>query len=279
MKKNYNLNCNGLLVDLSIPKVMAILNVTPDSFYDGGTLIDDSLIARRIDSFVEEGADIIDVGAMSSRPNATIISEELEWERLQFAIQYITSTYSSIPISIDTIHSSIARKALEAGVHIINDISGGNYDQNMLSTVSRFDVPFIGMHMRGTPATMQNLTEYPNGVLFELLDYFKKMINKANDLGVKDVVIDPGFGFSKTIEQNYNILNQLHVLSVLEKPMLVGISRKSMIYKTLNIQSSEALNGTSALNMIALREGANILRVHDPKECKEVIQLYRALNA
>lgn len=266
-------------MDLNRPRVMAILNVTPDSFYDGGTLESNQEIISRIHQFADEKADIIDVGAMSSRPNAEIITEEMEWNRLEFAIKYILKTFPNIPISIDTIHSTIARRALDLGCHIINDISGGHFDENMLKVVGEHNVPFIGMHMRGTPLVMQSLTDYPNGVLIELLDYFKKMINRANQHGIKDVIIDPGFGFAKTLEQNYEILNNLHVLKVLEKNVLVGVSRKSMIYKLLGVGSSHALNGTSALNIIALREGAKILRVHDPKECHEVIQLFQQLNS
>lgn len=276
---NHTLNCNGLLIDLVEPKVVAILNVTPDSFYDGGTLSGNQAIKNRIHQFIDEKADIIDIGAMSSRPNSTIISEDEEWSRLEFAIHYILDTHPDIPISIDTIHASTAKKALDLGCHIINDISGGNYDENMLRVVGEYDVPFIGMHMRAIPSTMQFYTDYPKGILLELLDYFKKMINKANQYGIRDVIIDPGFGFAKTLEQNYAVLNELHVLKVLEKPILVGISRKSMICKVLNIKSSEALNGTSVLNMLALKEGAKLLRVHDPKECKEVVRLFEQLNS
>lgn len=273
------INCNGILMDLNRPRVMAILNVTPDSFYDGGTLESNQEIISRIHQFADEKADIIDVGAMSSRPNAEIITEEMEWNRLEFAIKYILKIFPNIPISIDTIHSTIARRALDLGCHIINDISGGHFDEKMLEVVGEYNVPFIGMHMRGTPSNMQSLTDYPSGVLIELLDYFKKMVITANQFGIKDVIIDPGFGFAKTLEQNYEVLKNLHVLQVLEKIILVGISRKSMIYKLLGIDSSQALNGTSALNMIALQEGAKILRVHDPKECQEVIKLFEQLNS
>ena len=268
------MNCNGILLDLTIPTVMGILNLTPESFYQDSRIDSREKLAKRVDEMIEEGVDILDLGAMSSRPNATIIDEEAEWDRLEFAIDYILITYPTIPISIDTIHSKVAKKALDKGCHIINDISAGRLDKDMISLVSQYHVPYIAMHMQGTPATMVKQNQYPKGLMIEILSYFKERINTIDKYGIKDIVIDPGFGFAKNIQQNFTLLHLFHTLKVLDKPLLAGISRKSMIYKTLEQSADEALLGTTALHMVALQQGAQILRVHDVKEAKDVIRLF-----
>lgn len=257
---------------------MGILNVTPDSFYDGGrysTL--DSIIAR-IEQIISEGADIIDIGAYSSRPGARHISTKEELQRLLPAIQAVKNISPEISISIDTFRSEIAETIYkEFGTIIINDISGGEMDSNMLNICGKYSLPYICMHMQGTPQTMQQHPEYSN-VTQEVYDFLEKKIQKAKEYGIENIIIDPGFGFGKTIEHNFELLQNLDVLKSLEKPILVGLSRKSMIYKTLECTPEESLNGTLILQTIAILKGAHILRVHDVKEAREILFLINKFN-
>ena len=257
------INCKGQLIDLSSPKVMGILNVTPDSFHDGGQYKDASSILNQVEKMLNDGATFIDVGGYSSRPGADFVSEEEELNRVIPVVELILKHFPETLISIDTFRSTIARRSVEAGAALINDISGGQLDEHMISTVGQLHVPYIMMHMRGNPKTMQQQTDYD--------DIVKDLNN--------DIIIDPGFGFAKTLEQNYELLNNMELLQMTNKPILVGVSRKSMIYKTLNTTSQNALNGTTALHMVALQKGANILRVHDVKEAMECLTLFNKLHA
>lgn len=253
---------------------MGILNCTPDSFYDGGT---HQNINNQLDHLVNEGTDIIDIGGQSTRPKAELIDEKQEWQRIRAAIEYGKENYPELIISVDTFYSEVAGLALENGVHIINDISGGQLDQNMYSVVSQYKAPYVMMHMKGTPQNMVNHTDYENLIL-EMTQFFNSRINEVRSKGVHDIIIDPGFGFAKNLDQNFHLLNHLKTFNFLECPILVGVSRKSMIYKSLNIEAEDALNGTTSLNTIALLNGANILRVHDVKEarqCKILIEKYQ----
>lgn len=272
------INCKGQLIDLTTPKVMGILNVTPDSFYDGGTLKNDQDILIKVENMLNEGALFIDVGAYSSRPNADHISEDEELTRIIPVLDLILKNFPKTLISIDTFRSKIAKHCIEAGASLINDISAGNMDSNMLKTIAELQVPYIMMHMKGTPQTMQKQSNYDN-LLKEILFYFSERIAVAKKLGIIDIIADPGFGFSKTVEQNYQLLNKLEHFKMLELPLLVGISRKSMIYKILENSPDEALNGSTILNTIALQKGASILRVHDVKEAIECIKLTSQLNS
>lgn len=272
------INCKGNLIDLSSPKVMGILNLTPDSFFDGGKYKNDSEILSQVYMMLKNEATFIDIGAYSSRPNAEHISEEVELKRLLPIITLIIKEFPEIIISIDTFRSQVAKQGIEAGAALINDISAGHLDENMLKTVGKLHVPYIMMHMKGTPQTMQLQTNYEN-LLKDVLFYFSERIAKAKALGIIDVIIDPGFGFAKTSEQNFEILNKLELFNILDKPILVGLSRKSMIYKTLENSAKEALNGTSILNTIALQKSASILRVHDVKEAVECVKLLEQLNS
>lgn len=256
---------------------MGVLNVTPDSFYDGGHFISEISILEQVEKMIHEGADFIDVGGYSSRPGAVDISEEVEKERSVKAIQSIVKNFPGSIISIDTFRSSVAEAAVHVGASMINDISGGNLDDKMFQTVSRLRVPYILMHMRGNPKTMSDQTQYTN-LMKEMVDYFHQKIHRLQEFEIKDIMIDPGFGFAKTSDQNFRILYNLEKFTILGKPILVGLSRKSMIWKTLAIKPGEALNGTTALNTIALLKGTDILRVHDVKEAKEVIKLFTSLN-
>ena len=252
---------------------MGILNVTPDSFYDGGKFTSDSEILSQVEKMVKEGADMIDVGGYSSRPGAADISEREEINRAIHAIRLIIHHFPDTIISIDTFRSEVARIAVkEEGAGIINDISGGQLDPDMFKTVADLQVPYVLMHMKGTPQTMLGLSSYDN-LIKELIDYFHSRIFTLTRMGVKDIILDPGFGFAKTREQNFQLLDQLHKLSLPGRPLLVGLSRKSMVWKTLNSKPENALNGTTVLNTIALIKGAGILRVHDVKEAAEVISL------
>jgi len=267
----------GNLIDLSTPKIMGILNITSDSFYDGGKYLTEKSIAEKIEHLVQEGADILDLGACSSRPGATEIDEETERNRILHGLSIIRKNGISVPISIDTYRSSIAETALENGASMINDISGGSMDNAMLPTVAKYNVPFVLMHMVGTPQNMAQHTNY-NEILTESLDYFAKKLQKFTQLGIKDVIIDVGFGFSKTTEQNYHLMDNLQYFRMLNQPMMVGISRKSMIYKALQSAAEDALNGTTVLNTIACLKRADILRVHDVAKAKEVIKLIKCLS-
>jgi dihydropteroate synthase len=255
---------------------MGILNVTPDSFYDGGRFRNTSSVMRQVDQMLEEGATFIDIGAYSSKPNADDVSQAEELQRILPVVELIIKNFPEILLSIDTFRSDVAKQCIDAGASIINDISAGHLDKNMLKTVAKLQVPYVMMHMRGTPKTMQQKTNYDN-LLNEILFYFSERIAKARALGIIDLVIDPGFGFAKSLEQNYELLNKLELLKMTDLPILVGLSRKSMIYKTLNSSAENALNGTTALNTIALQKGANILRVHDVKEAMECIKLTQQL--
>ncbi|MCU4189129.1 dihydropteroate synthase [Flavobacterium sp. HXWNR29] len=271
-----NINCNGNLIDLSIPKVMGILNVTPNSFYDGGKHREINSIIHQVDKMLSEGADFIDIGAYSSKPSAEFVSETDEINRLVHVIKELVNTFPNIILSVDTFRAEVARVAVDNGVAIVNDISAGLLDKNMLQTVADLKVPYIMMHMRGNPQTMQSMTEYDD-IVKEMIFYFSERIEKARSFGISDIIIDPGFGFAKTVEQNYEVLQKMELFSFLELPLLAGVSRKSMIYKVLENSPEEALNGTSVLNTIALQKGAKILRVHDVKEAVECIKLVNKL--
>lgn len=264
-------------MDLSTPKVMGILNVTPDSFYDGFRFTEESTILKHVEKMINEGADFIDVGGYSTRPGAEDISTDEELKRVIPAIEAIVNNFPGTFISIDTFRSEVARKAIETGASLINDISGGELNTEMFKTVADFNVPYVLMHLRGTPRTMTTLTDYEN-LIKEMIDYFHQRIFKLRQLGVTDLIIDPGFGFAKTIAQNFQLLNKLELFQVLGNSLLVGLSRKSLIWRTLKANPENALNGTSILNTVALLKGASILRVHDVSEAKEVITLLHHLN-
>ena len=273
------INVNGKLMDLSEPQVMGILNVTPDSFYAGSRAETERDITQRIHQIVNEGASIIDIGAYSSRPNAQHISAEEEMSRLRTGLELIRKHHPEAIVSVDTFRADIARMCVEEyGVAIINDISAGNMDEQMFSTIARLGVPYIIMHMKGTPQNMQENPHYDH-FLKEIFYYFSEKVQKLRDLGAKDIIIDPGFGFGKTIEHNYELMNHLEEFHLFELPILVGISRKSMIYRLLGITPEEALNGTTALNTIALTKGAHILRVHDVKEAVECVKIVQKMKA
>ena len=272
-----SLNVGGKILDLSAPKVMGILNITPDSFFEGSRTQSEKEILTQAEKMLTEGADILDLGAYSSRPGATDISVEEEKQRLIPAVKLIVKHFPEAVISVDTFRASIAKKAIESGAHIINDISGGNLDQEMFKTVGKLGVPYILMHMKGTPQTMKDLTDYVD-LCSEIKLYFSEKIAQLKQVGVKDIVLDLGFGFAKNIPQNFELLKQLADFRTLGFPILAGLSRKSMIYKTLDIDANKALNGTTVLNTIALLNGASILRVHDVKEAREAILLINKIN-
>jgi dihydropteroate synthase len=256
---------------------MGVLNVTPDSFYDGARYSDEGSILKQIEKMVAEGADFIDVGGYSTRPGAGDISEAEELNRVLPAIKIITEKFPETLISIDTFRAMVAKGAVDAGASIINDISGGELDGLMFETAASLQVPYLLMHMKGTPQTMTKETTYEN-LFKEIIDYFHQKIHKLHQLGVKDIMVDPGFGFAKTAAQNFELLESLHHFGVLGKPILVGLSRKSMIWRTLKTSPEGSLNGTSVLNTMALLKGASILRVHDVREAKETIQLVSRLH-
>ncbi len=270
------INCLGNLVDLTTPKVMGILNVTPNSFFDGGKYSDEKSLLTQVNKMLTEGASFIDVGAYSSKPSAEFVSEKEEITRLIPMLKLVLQHFPSILLSVDTFRANVAKAAIENGACIINDISAGGLDENMMPTIAALQVPYIIMHMKGNPQTMQSLAQYEN-ITKEMLFYFSEKIALAQSLGINDLIIDPGFGFAKTLEQNFEVMNNLELFQILELPMLVGVSRKSMIYKTLNTTAESALNGTTVLNTIALQKGANILRVHDVKEAVETIKLVTQL--
>lgn len=271
------INCKGKLVDISSPKVMGILNVTPDSFYDGGHYKNKMAVLSQVKTMTEQGATFIDLGGYSSRPNADDVSVDEELRRVIPIIELILKEIPKTLISVDTFRSKVAKEAVHAGACMINDISAGQLDQAMMPTVAQLQVPYIMMHMRGTPKTMQQQTNYEN-LLKDILLYFSERIAKARELGIIDLIIDPGFGFAKTLEQNFELLHALEHLKLTELPIMVGVSRKSMIYKILGISAEEALNGTTVLNTIALQKECNILRVHDVKEAMDCIKLVELLS-
>lgn len=271
------MNCNGKLIELNTPRVMGILNVTPDSFFDGGQYGNPQEMLKKTEKMLNDGATFIDVGAYSSRPNANFVSEQEELQRLMPIVKLLVKTFPEILLSIDTFRSEVAKQSIEAGACLINDISAGILDKNMLATVAQLKVPYIMMHMKGTPQTMKQHTDYDN-LLKAVLYYFSERIDATKQHGINDIIIDPGFGFAKTIEQNYELLQKMDLLNLTKQPILAGISRKSMIYKTLNTTAEHALNGSTVLNTIALQKGASILRVHDVKEALECITLTQKLH-
>jgi dihydropteroate synthase len=272
------INTGGKLLDLEIPKVMGILNITPDSFYKGSRYSTNEEILRAATQMLEDGADILDIGGYSSRPGAKDITVEEESNRVLKAVKLISRELPGTIISVDTFRADIAREAvIECGAHMINDISGGDADNNMFLIVEKLNVPYIMMHMKGNPRTMQNNPVYED-IVADILKWFGERIFKLKSAGVKDIIIDPGFGFGKTIDHNFELLRKLGDFSIAGLPVLVGISRKSMIWKTLDISADEALNGTTALNAIALFKGADILRVHDVKEAVQTVRLISKLR-
>lgn len=270
------INCKGKLVDLNKPKVMGILNCTPDSFFDGGKYRDENQLLTQVEKMLADDADFIDIGAYSSKPNADFVSENEEMQRIIPVVELVLKHFPEAIISIDTFRAKVAESCVNCGAAIINDISAGLLDAEMLSTVGRLKVPYIMMHMRGTPQTMSKLTQY-NDIIKEMLFYFSQQIAAARAAGINDIVIDPGFGFAKTLEQNYFVMQNLELFSITGLPLLAGISRKSMIYKLLETSPKEALNGTTVLNTIALSKGAKILRVHDVKEAVETVKIFTEL--
>ena len=257
---------------------MGILNITPDSFYDGGKFTNEKLVLKQAEKMLTEGATFIDIGAYSSRPGADDVLEEEEISRIVPVVEALIKEFPDVLISIDTFRSRVASQCLQAGAALINDISAGLIDKNMLSIIARYKVPYIMMHMKGTPKTMQQNTDYEN-MLVDILKYFSERIATATDLGLVDIIVDPGFGFSKTTEQNYELLSKIDLFANVKRPLLIGLSRKSMIYKPLNTNAANALNGTTALNMLALMKGANILRVHDVKEALECVKLAEQMKS
>lgn len=268
------INCRGKLLDLSSPIVMGILNLTPDSFFDGGKFADETAMLQQVGRMLSEGAAIIDIGGMSSRPGAALISEGEEMERVLPAVKAILSRFPGAIISVDTFRTNVASECVAAGASIVNDIYAGRFDEKMFETVAALGTPYIIMHMQGDPKTMQKSPIYED-VTKEVLHFFIEKLGQLRALGVKDVILDPGFGFGKTVEHNYQLLNNLHIFRMMELPILAGISRKSMICRVLNVPPAEALNGTTALHMVALQQGARILRAHDVKEAMEVIQIWK----
>ena len=281
MKTPLYINVNGHLMDLSEPQVMGILNVTPDSFYAGSRGVTERDIIRRLHQITDEGASIIDIGAYSSRPGADEVSTEEEMSRLRMGLELIRKHQPSAIVSVDTFRADVAKMCVEEyGASIINDISAGQMDKDMFPTIARLGVPYIIMHMKGTPQDMQANPHYDN-LLKEVFYYFSEKVQRLRDIGVKDIILDPGFGFSfgKTLEHNYELMNHLEEFSLFEVPLLIGVSRKSMIYKLLDTTPEEALNGTTALNTIALLKGANILRVHDVKAAREAVTIVEKMKA
>lgn len=275
--QNTTINVKNKILDLADPQIMGIINLTPDSFFDGGRYNVHEKALERADILLKEGAAILDVGAYSSRPGAFEVSEQEEIDRLIPFIENLIKVHPDAVISIDTFRALVAKNAIEAGASLINDISGGSLDPNMFQTVGKLQVPYILMHMRGTPETMQSLTEYED-IIADISTYFISRIHKLREFGVKDIILDPGFGFSKTIEQNYELLDRFNEFLPLQLPLLGAISRKSMIYKVLKTNPNHALNGTTVLNTILLLKGANIIRVHDVIQAKEVTLLIKKLK-
>ena len=276
--KSQTINIQGNLIDLATPLIMGIVNVTPDSFYSGSRKQSEKEIVERVHQILNEGGTIIDIGGQSTAPSSTLHTAQEEMKRLEPALDIIQREFPDAILSIDTFYAEVAKMAVEKyGVAIINDISGGQIDKNMFSTVAELNVPYILMHMRGTPQTMQQFTHYDN-FIEDIIFYFSEKIAHLNSLGVNDIIVDPGFGFSKTLEQNYELMAHLKYFHIFETPLLVGISRKSMTYKLLETDLEDSLNGTTVLNTFALQSGANILRVHDVKQAVECVKLTTHLN-
>lgn len=269
------INCKGNLIDFETPKIMGILNLTPDSFYDGGSYKSDKQALSQVEKMLNEGATFIDIGGQSTRPTSTWLEPEKELRRVLPVLDVIIREFPKILVSIDTFYAKVAEETVQHGAAIINDISAGNLDDKMFSTIGKLRVPYIIMHMRGKPQTMQTLTQYDD-LIRDILYYFSEKVNKARALGINDLIVDPGFGFSKTKTQNFKLLKELELFKTLDLPILMGVSHKSTIYKTLNIKPEQALNGTTALNMISLINGAHILRVHEVREAMECVELFLA---
>ncbi len=270
------MNVRGRLVDLAEPRIMGILNVTPDSFFDGGKFRDETAILAQVKKMRDEGATFVDVGGASSRPGAMEIGEAEESSRVIPVIKTIIKNFPDLIVSIDTVHASVAKKAIREGAGVVNDISAGERDPDILDVVAEAQVPYIMMHMRGTPQTMTQLIDYEN-LIKDITDYFYKKVTVLYSLGIKDLIIDPGFGFAKTVEQNFELLQKLDYFKALGLPLLAGLSRKSMIWRTLEGTAEDALNGTTVLNTVALIKGASILRVHDVREARECVKLISKL--
>jgi dihydropteroate synthase len=277
-QKKATINAGGKLIDLTIPKVMGIINITPDSFYAESRKIDVRDVLKQAEKMLADGATFLDLGAYSSRPGAKDISIQEETDRLLPAVEAIAAAFPDAVISVDTFRAGIAEAAVQAGAHMINDISGGELDPDMFATVARLQVPYILMHMKGTPQTMNQLAKY-NDVFNEVFDYFVKKIYQLKQLGVHDIILDPGFGFAKKAEHSYALMNRMEEFDVLQLPILAGISRKRMIYGLLETTAADALNGTTVLNTVALMKGASILRVHDVKEAVEAASIFNALQS
>ena len=271
----FSLNSKGKMISLEKPLVMGILNITADSFYSGSRLQNMDEILRRAEQMINEGADILDIGGQSTRPGSERISKEKEMEKVLPVIEMLKKNYDSVILSVDTYYSTVAKEAVNAGASIVNDISGGAMDKNMFETVAALGVPYVCMHIKGVPETMQQNIHYEN-VIIEVLNYFIQKINECRLAGINDLILDPGFGFGKTIKHNLMLLKNLPIFEMLEKPLMAGLSRKSTVYKTLNVNAEDSLNGSTVLNTIALLNGANILRVHDVKEAKETVTLCEA---
>ena len=271
------INCKGRLIDLNQPKIMGVINTTPNSFYAESRKTSEKDILKQVEKMLKDGADFIDVGGYSTPPGAPKVEETEELSRVLPALENILKHFPETLISVDTFRANVARQSIEAGAAMINDISAGHLDDEMMKTVAKYQVPYIMMHMRGTPQTMKDLNQYED-LLQDILFYFSERIHTARALGINDLIIDPGFGFAKDIGQNFELLSKMELFKNLELPLLAGLSRKSMIYKTLKISAAEALNGTTFLNSIALSKGANILRVHDVKEAVECAKLFAELN-
>lgn len=274
----YSLNCKGKLLVINRPIVMGIINITPDSFYAGSRIMDEDAILKQAEKMLSEGASILDIGGQSTRPGSEQLTADEELLRVIPAIEKLVNAFPEAIISIDTFFAEVAKAAIHTGASIVNDISAGNMDDKMLETVAALQVPYIAMHMKGTPQTMQQQAHYEN-LTQEVIDYFMEKTEACRLAGINDIIIDPGFGFAKTISQNLYLLREMKLLQMLHKPILAGISRKSTIYKTLGITAEKALNGTTVLNTLALQNGANILRVHDVKEAVEAITLFEAYKS
>lgn len=271
-----SINCRGKLLDLAQPKVMGILNVTPDSFYDRSRISSEADLYEKVQTMLDQGADMIDLGGYSTRPNAGFVTQDQEIDRVVPTVKFLMANFTDLIISVDTFRSDVAARSIDAGASIINDISAGSLDGQMLNTIAKFQVPYIMMHMLGDFGTMHQKHDYEN-IIKEMLLFFAERIQLARQLGINDLILDPGFGFSKSLDDNFQVLNQLADLSMTELPILVGVSRKSMICRTLDVNPAEALNGTSVINTLALTKGAKILRVHDVREAKQCVALYQKM--
>jgi dihydropteroate synthase len=271
------LNCKGKLLTLDQPRVMGIININEDSFYAASRIMDVHALIVRAEKMISDGASILDIGAMSSRPGANIITPEEELKRLMPAVNSLVASFPDTIISVDTVHSKVASEVICSGVSMINDISAGEYDPAMIAIVAKESVPYVMMHMKGLPSDMQ-LNPVYHDIVLEIMQFFTKKIHHAKASGIKDIIIDPGFGFGKTLEHNFELMRNLEVFRIFDVPVLIGVSRKSMIWKSLNTDAAHALNGTTALHMHALQQGAKILRVHDVKEAMECIEIHRRLT-